>query len=144
MIRWRAMLRVLLLFWPFLVLFLLFLAFLAFLYFGPNTLESMFYVVAGLVLGSAIMVLLDLVRKGKANYISWLLFDVAVSIVVGLYYLLSHHPVMWLVLLPLVAICVPLVVSKYRQLGFWVPTEIDHPAKTWESARRKQVRPQRR
>jgi hypothetical protein len=86
----------------------------------------MFYAIAGLFLGTALMVLLDWVRKGngfviasRTNYILWVLIDVALSILVGLYYLLSHHPVMWLVLLPLIAICVPLVVSKYRQLGFW-------------------------
>jgi len=61
MIRWRAMFR---LFSPFVVLFL---AFIAFLYFGPNTLESMFYVAAGVFPGTALMVLLDWVRKGKAN-----------------------------------------------------------------------------
>jgi hypothetical protein len=58
-------------------------------------------------------------KQVRGNYIFWLLVDVVLSIVVGLYYLLSHHPVMWLLALPLIAICVPLVVSKYRQLRLW-------------------------
>jgi len=54
----------------------------------------------------------DFVSASRINYIFKALIGVIVVTIVGCYYLLSHHPILWWLAVPLVAI----MVSKYHNV----------------------------
>jgi hypothetical protein len=54
----------------------------------------------------------DFVSASRVNYIFKALIGVILITIVGCYYLVSHHPILWWLAVPLVAI----MVSKYRNV----------------------------
>ena len=72
------------------------------------------------VLGRVLRLLLDWFKRGKdyvrasrSNYVFHAVIDVTAIIVVGWFYLLPRHPILWLAV-PFIAISIPLVRSRIR------------------------------